>query len=123
MLEPIIGLLSLIPPCVTTERCGLSMLFKVNRLCCACVSNTVSKSFMSIEYARQLRLTYSTREAVIHRGDTKDGVALSVCPVIFRTVSGTTKWVIRVLGLLTEYDECLGNNWSKRPQGHYQLGK
>ena len=50
-----------------------------------------SESFMSIDYARQLRLTWSTEEAVIGLGDILVGVAQGICQETIRIGSYTTR--------------------------------
>ena len=70
-----------------------------------------SESFMSIDYARQLRLTWSSEEVVICLGDNQVGVALGVCRVTVRIGSCTTRWAVRVMELLAEYDLVLGDDW------------
>ena len=65
------------------------------------LDNAVNKSFMSIKYARQLRLTWSTKEAETHLNENQAGLALTVCPVIVCTLGCITNSSVRVLGLLT----------------------
>ena len=67
----------------------------------------------SVKYATQLRLTWSAEEAVIRLGDNKVGVALGICRVAVRIGSCTTRWAVRVMELLAEYDLVLGDDWLK----------
>ena len=72
-----------------------------------------SECFMSMEYAKQWRLTWSAEEAVIRLGDNKVGVALGVCRVSIRIGSCTTRWLVCVMELIAEYDLVLGDDWLK----------
>ena len=77
------------------------------------LDSAVSTSFMSIEYARQLRLTWSTKEAAICLGDNKAGVALRVCRVTVYMDSLNTRWINKAMDIIIEYDLFLGNEWLK----------
>ena len=79
--------------CATTNRYDVHVLFEgrvIEFVAHVLLDNDANKSFMSIEYARQQRLTWSTKEAEIRLGDNKADVVLSVCPVIVCIVSNTT---------------------------------
>ena len=61
-----------LPTCAIIERCGVTMSFRgqVNGYAARVLLDSgASESFMSIEYARQLRLTWLAEEAVIRLGD------------------------------------------------------
>ena len=48
---------------------------------------------------------------MIHLGDNQVSVALGVCRVTVRIGSCTTRWAVRVMELLAEYDLVLGDDW------------
>ena len=69
--------------CATMDRCDVQMLFKGR------VIGFVAHVLLDSDASESL--TWSTKEAEIRLSDNKDGVVLSVCPVIVCTVIGTTR--------------------------------
>ena len=80
------------------------------------LDNGPSESFMSIAYEDQLGMTWSAEEAVIRLRDNKIGVAQGVCRVGIHIGSCTTRWTVRIMKLLAEYDLVLREDrcWCRR---------